>query len=145
MFFIGTPPFKYNATDNNLKEGRCIVNHSHVQWTCSYNKITFNSKTYQPIQLSSVVFNSGQHAIYVTKEIWEFITENVYKYFLDEHLCVILNSKGDSLIKCRKEIETHLHKFILHMNNYSYTIVQGKLFIAYPSSIELILRYNKRV
>lgn len=142
-FFMGTPPFKYNKTDNNFKEGFCNINTTNVKWTCDYNKITYNSKTFQPVQSSSVVFNSGQHAIYVSKAIWNFITGDVYKYFLDEHLCVIINSKGDSIIKCRKEIETQVHKFILHMNNYTYTIEQEKLFITSPSTIELIIRYRK--
>ena len=142
-FFMGTPPFNYNKTNGNFKEGLCNVNTTNVKWTCVYNKITYNSKTFQPVQSSSVVFNSGQHAIYVSKEIWNFITGDVYKYFLDEHLCVIINSKGDATIKCRKEIETQVHKFILHMNNYTYTIEQDKLFITYSSTIELIIRYRK--
>ena len=140
-FFIGSLPLQNNLS---LKENLCQVNTNNEIWSCYYNEIAFDDNRFVPNHLSSVTFNAGQYSIYASKEIWNFITKTVFKTLLKRNLCVMLKSKGDSYIRCRKGIENQIQKFTLTINNTQYVINKDKLFIYYLSTVELIIRYRKK-
>ena len=61
------------------------VNIINSAWICEYKEIVVNNKNFKTEQKSFIIFNSGQHYIYVNQELWDFLIE----MFLEEKQCVI--------------------------------------------------------
>ena len=140
-FYLGSIPPQYNTFTN---KGECQVNPISTNWMCLYNEIIFNDLHFVPSVTFLVVFNSGQHEIFVTKELWQFIM-NVFESFIKKKLCNHIQIDNCNVIQCKKGIDKKLKEFVLMIGEFVYRIPSYKLFkvINSDGSVELNLKYKE--
>ena len=164
---IEKPQVIFEKFDNNNKEGYLILGdydyerlskdkYNYIakcktnlnEWGCEVNAINYINNDGDVIRLLNtndknyyLKLQSNEHFMLIPKKYYEHIINVLFKKYLNEGICVVVEKKG---VNCDCELVKDFPKVLLSMGGYTFKLGYDELFKYYEKKCYFIIRYNTK-
>lgn len=134
--YFGEPPIE---AKQNLYKGECKI--QNEQWGCYFKNIYVdNIKVFEVNSYSLLSTSEGK--IFVPKEFFQMLENNVMKRYMDNKICSLYESKGIPYFLCYCGVISGFPKIQFEIGNYIFELKTNTIFEEYDGFCILLIEKN---
>lgn len=111
--------------------GKCKVSLNHNHWGCDLSKIFIENMTNTDVYYNNtaeVIFQIGDERIIAPDNFIQFLSETVFKEYIDERKCIYHNSTSSKYFDCYYGVIGKLPKLHFSFSNFAIVINLNELW-----------------